>query len=64
MPHVIEAALNHQSGFKRGVAGTYNRSRYEREVKQALALWADHLLSLIDGKPSKIVAMPARGSNR
>jgi integrase len=60
MPHVVEAALNHQSGFKRGVAGTYNRSRYEREVRAALALWSDHLLSLIDGKPSKIVAMPAR----
>ena len=61
MPHVIEAALNHQSGFKRGVAGTYNRSRYEREVRAALTLWAEHVASLIDGKPSKVVAMPARG---
>ena len=27
-PHVIEAVLNHVSGYKAGVAGTYNRSTY------------------------------------
>ena len=37
LPHTIEAALNHQSGSKRGVAGTYNRSPYEREVRAASA---------------------------
>ena len=36
-PHVIEEVLNHRSGHKRGVAGIYNRSRYEREVKAAVA---------------------------
>jgi hypothetical protein len=41
-PHVIEAVLNHQGGHKRGVAGVYNRSPYEREVKAALALRARH----------------------
>jgi integrase len=49
-PHVIEAALNHQSGSKRGVAGIYNRSSYEREVAQAMALWADHVAALISGE--------------
>ena len=29
-PHVIEAVLNHQSGHKRGPAGVYNKSSYER----------------------------------
>jgi integrase len=48
-PHVIEALLNHQSGSKRGVAGTYNRSPYANEVRNALATWHDRIRSLIDG---------------
>src|SRR5262245_45315316 len=36
MPHAVEEILNHKSGHKRGVAGVYNRSVYEREVKAAL----------------------------
>ena len=42
-PHVIEAVLNHQSGHKRGPAGVYNKSSYERETKTALAMWAEHI---------------------
>lgn len=42
-PHVIEAALNHVSGSKRGVAGIYNRSTYAAEKRSALGLWAAHL---------------------
>jgi integrase len=49
LPHVIEAVLNHVSGHKAGIAGVYNRSGYEREVRAALALWADHLRSLVEG---------------
>jgi hypothetical protein len=33
-PHVIEALLNHVSGHKAGVAGIYNRSSYQREVRR------------------------------
>jgi integrase len=40
-PHHIEAALNHFSGHRSGVAGVYNRSSYERAVKAALALWSE-----------------------
>ena len=43
LPHVIEAVLNHISGHKAGVAGTYNRSTYAAEKKAALDLWASHL---------------------
>ncbi len=43
-PHVIEAALNHVSGHKHGVAGIYNRSTYSKEKRAALDLWANHLL--------------------
>jgi hypothetical protein len=58
LPHVIEAALNHRSGHRRGVAGVYNRSPYERDVKTALALWADHIQSITSGGDRKIVLLP------
>ena len=48
-PHVIEAALNHFSGHRRGVAGVYNRSSYDRAVKSALARWSEHVLALVEG---------------
>jgi hypothetical protein len=31
-PHVIEAALNHISGAKSGVAGIYNQEQYPNEA--------------------------------
>lgn len=46
LPHVVEAALNHVSGFRAGVAGTYNRSKYAKEKRAALDLWAEHVLAL------------------
>jgi integrase len=48
-PHIVEAVLNHISGSKRGVAGTYNRSTYAKEKKAALDNWASHLQTLIAG---------------
>jgi integrase len=50
LPHVIEAALNHVSGHKSGVAGVYNRARYEREVRAALDLWAGHVMSIVQNQ--------------
>jgi len=43
LPHIVEACLNHQSGHKAGIAGTYNRAKYEPEMRAALQRWADHL---------------------
>jgi integrase len=57
-PHIIEAVLNHVSGHKAGVAGIYNRATYEREVKAALALWADHVGSVTERSERKVVAFP------
>src|SRR5262249_49854001 len=58
-PHVIEAALNHVSGHKRGAAGIYNRSTYPAEVKSALERWANHVAALAEGRDdSNIVVMP------
>jgi integrase len=58
-PHIIEQLLNHISGHKLGVAGVYNRSSYEREVKAALALWADHVRALVEGTAKKVVPLRA-----
>lgn len=39
-PHVVEMILNHVSGEKAGIAGLYNRSRYDSDCRRALAAWA------------------------
>jgi integrase len=58
-PHIIEQILNHVSGHKSGVAGIYNRSSYEREVRNALATWHDHVRTLVEGGERKILSLPA-----
>ena len=58
-PHVIEAALNHVSGAKAGVAGTYNRAAYAAEKKAALERWAAHVEGLVTGKAAKVVQFRA-----
>ena len=45
--HVIEATLNHISGHKAGVAGTYNRSTYAAEKRAALDLWGNHIRVIV-----------------
>jgi hypothetical protein len=40
-PHHVEAILNHVSGHKAGVAGTYNKARYLDECRAALDRWAE-----------------------
>ena len=49
LPHVIEAVLNHISGYRAGVAGVYNRATYGAEKRAALELWAKHLDKLVGG---------------
>jgi len=62
LPHVVEQVLNHHSGHRRGPAGVYNRSPYEREVRAAMALWSDHLRTLIEGGERKVLTFPADAS--
>jgi hypothetical protein len=50
-PHLIEACLNHYSGHRRGVAGVYNRARYDREVTAVLERWATYLEKMVLGEP-------------
>jgi integrase len=51
-PHVIEAVLNHTSGSRAGVAGTYNRSKLEEPKRQVLAAWAEVLMAHVEGRAS------------
>ena len=46
LPHIVEAILNHVSGHRAGVAGVYNRAKYEAEMREALQRWAEHLAAV------------------
>jgi integrase len=56
-PHIVEAVLNHVSGHKSGVAGIYNRATYDREKREALNLWAEHVIALVEGRKAIVVPM-------
>jgi integrase len=45
---VTEAVLNHISGTRAGVAGIYNRYKYEPEKRNALDAWDNKLKSIFD----------------
>ena len=57
MPHVIEAVLNHQAGTSAASPASTIASTYEREVRAALALWADHVRRLVDGGERKVLSL-------
>ena len=46
-PHIVELCLNHVSGARAGVAGTYNRAVQMPERRAALERWAEHIEGLI-----------------
>ncbi|MGE0750822.1 MAG: tyrosine-type recombinase/integrase [Variibacter sp.] len=56
-PHIVEAALNHVSGARAGVAGTYNRAAYSEEKRAALARWATHVHGVVSGKKNNVVSI-------
>jgi integrase len=60
LPHIIEATLNHVSGFRAGVAGVYNRNQFEPEKRRALDIWAAHIADVLAGEDAKIIAFKAR----
>jgi integrase len=59
-PHIVEAVLNHVSGARAGVAGTYNRAAYAGEKRAALERWAAHVEGLIKERPTKVVPLHHR----
>jgi integrase len=58
-PHIVEVVLNHMSGHKSGVAGTYNRAKYEAKKRTALDRWAEYLLAIVEGRESNVVPLRA-----
>jgi integrase len=61
-PHVVQAALNHVSGHKAGVAGIYNRSAYSPEKRAALNRWGEHITALVEGIDRKVVPLRRGGA--
>jgi integrase len=57
-PHIVEAALNHVSGAKAGVAGVYNRAAYAPEKKDAMERWSCHVAGLVSPRPENVVNLP------
>ncbi len=47
---VTEAVLNHVGGSRAGVAGIYQRHDWKAEKREAIDLWNDHLMKILEGK--------------
>jgi integrase len=58
LPHIAEEAIGHVT-HKSGVVGVYDRHDYSGEVKTAPAMWADHLLMVVNGGERKVVPLRA-----
>ena len=56
-PHIVETILNHVSGHRSGIAGTYNHSLYPAETAQAMNLWADHVAAVLADRKSKVASL-------
>lgn len=58
-PHIIEATINHVSGARAGVAGTYNRGLYLPERRAAMDAWTGYVLRIIgEIQAGNVVEMP------
>jgi integrase len=55
-PHIIEACLNHTPPK---LQRTYQTHDYEPEKRTALARWADHVLTIVEGRESNVVSLQA-----
>jgi integrase len=55
-PHVAELCINHVRG---GVQGIYDKHKYQNEIAAALALWAEHVLAVAEGRQQKVIALRA-----
>jgi integrase len=49
-PHIAELAINH---VKAGIVAVYDRYRYEQEIADALAQWAEHVMAVVEGRRRK-----------
>ena len=53
----METILNHRSGHKSGIAGVYNKAKYESQVRTAMLLWADHLKLIVENSEPTVLPM-------
>ena len=51
------SAINHA---RKGVEATYDKYRYESEIKTALTLWSNYVLAVVEGRDERKV-VPLRG---
>ncbi|TAL81019.1 MAG: site-specific integrase [Beijerinckiaceae bacterium] len=52
-PDVVELCVNHVSGHKAGVAGTYDRSKKLAERRAAFERWASHVAGVVSDSDRK-----------
>jgi integrase len=58
---VVERVVNHVSGTRGGVAGTYNRSELLPERREALERWSQHVVGLVSpAAADKVVTLPRK----
>jgi integrase len=55
-PHIVESILGHV-GHQAGTPGRYNLSTYRAEKATALRRWAEHVLAIVEGRKSNVVAL-------
>jgi len=55
-PHIAEAVLNH---LPPKLMRTYDKNKYEKEKREALDLWAAHLMRLASGEQCNVVPLRA-----
>ena len=55
LPHVVECLLAHVSGFRAGVAGTYNRARYMDDMTEAMTRWAGYINACLTGATERYI---------
>lgn len=60
-PWIIESVLNHLSGTKAGVAGTYNRAERVNERRSALEAWSRFIAELV-GESEQTNVIPMRST--
>jgi integrase len=53
-PWIVEAILNHS---RRGVEAVYNLAAYRNQMREALAMWEDHVRALVGGGKRKVVSL-------
>jgi len=58
-PHIVERILNHALPH---IAGTYNKSVYANEVRDAMLRWSDHVRTRVEGGERKVVAFEQRAA--